>query len=106
MVRQHVSRGDVVWNFPGGHVEVGETTEEACVREVREETGYDVLVTGLISEAAGKYTYRAKIVGGSLFVDTTLIDNEDIVEARWIRLDDYDKFDDVTRLLIDKVVCA
>jgi 8-oxo-dGTP diphosphatase len=30
------------WTLPGGGVELRETVEEAVVREVREETGYDV----------------------------------------------------------------
>jgi mutator protein MutT len=39
------------WSLPGGRVEVGETLREALVREVREETGIDVDVDGLIGTA-------------------------------------------------------
>lgn len=38
MVKQFVQRGDIVWNFPGGGIEKDETPEEACIREVMEET--------------------------------------------------------------------
>jgi ADP-ribose pyrophosphatase YjhB (NUDIX family) len=38
-----------LWAVPGGYMEPGESTTEACVREVREETGLNVSVTRLIS---------------------------------------------------------
>jgi 8-oxo-dGTP diphosphatase len=36
------------WTMPGGGVELAETVEEAVVREVREETGYEVRIGRLL----------------------------------------------------------
>ena len=32
------------WSFPKGHVEPGETEEETALREIKEETGIDVII--------------------------------------------------------------
>ena len=46
-------RGDSEnWGFPGGAIELGETPENAAIRELKEETGLDVVVKSLI----GVYT--------------------------------------------------
>ncbi|SEO24676.1 ADP-ribose pyrophosphatase YjhB, NUDIX family [Halorientalis persicus] len=42
-------REDGEWLAPGGEVEPGETHEEALVREVREETGVEIGVGGLVA---------------------------------------------------------
>ncbi|WP_312468965.1 NUDIX hydrolase [Neobacillus sp.] len=41
------------WSLPAGFVEAGETADEAVLREVKEETGIDCVVTGLIGLRTG-----------------------------------------------------
>ncbi len=60
------------WSFPAGYVDRGEVVEHAAVREVKEETGLDVTLNGLI----GLYSmtdnpmvlavYSARVTGGAL----------------------------------------
>ena len=43
------------WEFPGGKVEVGESREEALVREIREELSVDIEVSEFLMTV--EYTY-------------------------------------------------
>ncbi|MGM7700188.1 NUDIX hydrolase [Pseudalkalibacillus sp. Hm43] len=104
MVKQHVKRGAIVWNFPGGGVEQDETPEEACIREVKEETGYDIRITSLFSKFKGKFTYLAEVIGGEMHLDQTNPDNEDLLDLRWISLDDLEKFDTYTLPFVKKLL--
>jgi ADP-ribose pyrophosphatase YjhB (NUDIX family) len=49
LIARHDRRGRLVWSLPKGHIEPGETAEDAAVREVREETG----ITGRIVAPLG-----------------------------------------------------
>lgn len=51
--RKRPDDGTLVWAMPKGHVEAGESMEEAALREVREETG----LMGIIEERLGDVTY-------------------------------------------------
>jgi len=75
------------WSIPAGHVEVGESIEQAAVRETREETGFNVQLgrkLGIWQEQAGqsvKHCFLATITGGELHIPS-----DEILDARWFSL--------------------
>ena len=72
------------WALPGGLVENDETTEEAAVRETKEESGFDVALDGLLAIWMRPgfpilvVTYRAHITGGDLRIAP-----DEASEAAW-----------------------
>ena len=80
------------WSIPGGRVEPGESLAAAVVREAKEESGLDVVVTrplavgvtAVVGPTAGHVdswdvTFEARVIDGSLSPG----DLNEILEARW-----------------------
>lgn len=85
MVKSFESDG---WAVPSGGIEEGETPEDCCVREVKEETGYDVKVIEQLSvkKATIKdihvttYYFRVEKIGESSGISDP---DKTIDEADW-----------------------
>ena len=50
------------WTLPKGHIEKGESWDVAAQREVKEETGYDTLITGFAGFTAYEARSKPKVV--------------------------------------------
>lgn len=88
------------WTLPGGGVELDETVHDAVVREVREETGYDVALDRILAVDTNvippeerlrptqrplkslRVLYEARVIGGELRHEVGGTTDE----ARWFPL--------------------
>ncbi|WP_409346222.1 NUDIX hydrolase [Paenibacillus sp. MBLB4367] len=80
------------WNFPSGRIVPGEDILDAARREVKEETGYEVNLTGttgvynFISSTNDQvilFHFIGEIIGGTLQLEAN-----EIMDSRWISLSD------------------
>lgn len=58
MIKRAKIENDLIWAFPGGKVDSNETPEEACVREIFEETNVNVDIEELLGTRVHPNTNR------------------------------------------------
>jgi 8-oxo-dGTP diphosphatase len=86
------------WSLPGGKLEFGETLIEGVRREVREETGLEVEILGLIdvaetirdAEAGAANDHFVLIDYSARVISGTAVAASDAAEARWFALEELD----------------
>ena len=88
-------RGRMIWSLPKGHLEAGESAEEAAIREVREETGLEGAVVAPLGTIdfwfmaddrrihKTVHHYLMTMTGGALTADDVEVD-----EVMWVPLDE------------------
>jgi len=100
------------WDIPGGFCEVDELPADAAVREVREETGLEVVVTGLAGMWMDRYgagdeadtTLNCYFTARAVGAVTIVVDPRESIDARWFPPDglpDRIAFPDHAREVLD-----
>jgi 8-oxo-dGTP diphosphatase len=95
--------------FPGGMVNLGETIDEAVIREVREETGVDAETVGILNIMSDpKNDPRWHVVIVHFIMETVSLDlpkpkaGDDALDAFWVDIDkikDLDTIDSCKKTL-------
>lgn len=79
------------WNFPAGHVDEPEKITDAAIREVFEETGCKVKLTGVlpICSASGKNGERLMVrFTADIIEENIKFDTDEILDVKWIDIED------------------
>ncbi|GIU24209.1 NUDIX hydrolase [Shewanella sp. MBTL60-007] len=102
LIVEELIDGQLKYNQPAGHIEADESITDACIREIKEETGLTIQPQGLV----GIYQYRASdtlsFVRYTFFVklDKALASKPEdpaINATKWLSLDEIDQLSDSHR---------
>jgi 8-oxo-dGTP diphosphatase len=82
----------LLWEFPGGRVEAGETDSQALEREVRHRLGADIGVGRLISFASHPYEhYIVDLFLYECVLKSATLEAKNVNAYEWVTSADFDK---------------
>lgn len=82
-----------LWEFPGGKIKKGETPDQACIREIKEEVNLDVKIDSFLTQIKHAYThfkirmdvFYCRYVSGKVKLNGP-------IDYRWITIDEIDHY--------------
>ena len=98
LVQEKQPKAYGLWNLSAGHVDEGESLEQAAVREAKEEVGFDIeLIDHLLTMHSSidrpvLHAYSCKLIGGELAFPP-----DEILDAQWFSYDDIIAMKDTLR---------
>jgi 8-oxo-dGTP pyrophosphatase MutT (NUDIX family) len=104
LVQENLKEADKgKWNYPAGWLDLDESPIEGVRREVKEETGYDFVPSGLVGIFSTlKYTHRredgsfphpVKLVFAGKFFGQAIKASEEIAQIKWFLPEEIYKMD-------------
>ena len=88
------------WNIPAGHLECNETLFEAAKREIKEETGCDIEITGICQIANKKLVddlFVSIIFKTKLLSENINFNTNEILDAKWFSYEELQSMKDELR---------
>ena len=74
------------WNIPAGTLEIGESIYAGAIREIKEECGCDVDLTGVLSivnEVTSEHIFLAIVFSTELVAETIKFNKDEILDVKW-----------------------
>lgn len=79
------------WNIPAGTLEIGESIYAGAIREIKEECGCDVDLTGVLSivnEVTMEHIFLAIVFSTELVAETIKFNKDEILDVKWFDVDE------------------
>lgn len=94
IIQEGIPKAYGLWNFPGGHLDDDESIIDGAIREVKEETGLDIKLTGILSiqrsligENIVRIVFNAEKVGEN----NINYDKNEILDCKWTTIEELKK---------------
>ena len=107
------------WNLPAGHLDEGETIFDGAKREIFEECGCKVEISGILqigNKLVRDNTWISVIFSTKLLEDNIKFDKEEILDAKWFtyeeifdmknKLRNYEWINDAILAFMNKRICS